>query len=176
MANIPYESGYSSSWWQFGTDVMIPKSTASLRVDKLRTLLLLDPEFNQNIKILGRNLMSHAEASAHQMPAEQDGSRKKHQAIEAALNKVLTQDIWLQKRQAGALCSNDAKSCYDRVVQSFAILCMLRLGCPLGLVLSMSTTLQKMHHFIGTRSAFPGPRSGQRCQPNWMGNCQCPDY
>jgi hypothetical protein len=37
--------------------------------------------------------MSHAEASA-QMPAEQYGSRKKHRAIKAALNKVLTQDIW----------------------------------------------------------------------------------
>jgi hypothetical protein len=77
MANIPYAPGYSSSRWQFETDVMIPKSTASLRVDKLRDLLLLDPEFNQNNKILGRNLISHAEASA-QMPAEQYGSRKKH--------------------------------------------------------------------------------------------------
>jgi hypothetical protein len=70
--------------------------------------------------------------------------------IEAALNKVLTQDIWHQKRQAGALCSYDAKSCYDRVVHSFAILCMLRLGCPLGPILSMFATLQKMQHFIGT--------------------------
>jgi hypothetical protein len=128
---------------------MIPKSTASLRVDKLRTLLLLDPEFNQNNKILGRALMSHAEAF-DQMPAKQYDSRKKHRAIEAALNKVLTQDIWRQKRQAGALCSNDAKSCYDRVVHSFAILCMLSLGCPLGPILSMFATLQKMQHFIGT--------------------------
>jgi hypothetical protein len=119
---------------------MIPKSTASLRVVKLCTLLLLDPEFNQNNKILGRNLMSHAEASA-QMPAEQYGSRKKHRAIKAALNKVLIRDIWRQKRQSGALCSNDAKSCYDRVVHSFAILCMLCLGCPLGPVLSMFSTL-----------------------------------
>jgi hypothetical protein len=160
MANIPYASRCSSSRWQFGTDVMIPKSTASLRVDKLRTLLLLDPEFNQNNKILGRNLMSHAEASA-QMPVEQYGSRKKHRAIEAALNRVLTWDIWRQKRQSGALCSNDAKSCYDRVVHSFAILCMLCLGCPLGPVLSIFSILQKMHYFIGTTfgvsiTSFPG--------------------
>ena len=40
---------------------MISKSTASLRVDKLRTILLLDPEFNQNNKILGRFLMSQVE-------------------------------------------------------------------------------------------------------------------
>jgi hypothetical protein len=149
MANIPYATGYSPIRWQSGTDVMIPKSTISLRVDKLRTLLLLDPEFNQNNKILGRSLMRQAEAHS-QIPPEQYGSRKKHRAIEAALNKVLTQDIWRQKRQSGALCSNDAKSCYDRVVHSFAILCMLRLGCPLGPILSMFITLQKMQHFIGT--------------------------
>jgi hypothetical protein len=54
---------------------------------------LLDPEFNHNNKLLGRSLMSHAEKYS-QIPAEQYGSRKKHRAIEAALNKVLTQDSW----------------------------------------------------------------------------------
>jgi hypothetical protein len=54
MANIPYATGYSPLRWQSGTDVMIPnKSVASLRVDKLRTILLLDPEFNQNNKLAG---------------------------------------------------------------------------------------------------------------------------
>jgi hypothetical protein len=96
MANIPYATGYSSLRWQSGTDVMIPKSVASLWVDKLRTLLLLDPEYNQNNKLLGRSVMAHAEKYG-QIPAEQYGSRKKHRAIEAALNKVLTQDIWRQK-------------------------------------------------------------------------------
>jgi hypothetical protein len=85
-----------------------------------------------------------------QMLPEQYGSRKKHQAIEAALNKVLTQGIWRQKRQSGALCSNDAKSCYDRVVHPFAILCMLRLGYPMGPLISMFSMLQKMKHFICT--------------------------
>jgi hypothetical protein len=148
MANIPCATGYSPLCWQSGTGVMIPKSIASLRVDKLWTILLLDPELNQNNKLLGRSLMRQAEKYS-QMPAEQHGSRKKHRAVEAALNKVLTQDIWRQKRQAGALCSNGAKSCYDLVFHSFSILCMLRLGCPPGPVISMFTTLQKMQHFMG---------------------------
>ena len=76
---------------------MIPKSTASPRIDKLRTILLLDSEFKQNNKILGRSLMFQAEQFP-QMPAEQYGSQKKHRSIEAALNKVHTQDIWRQKR------------------------------------------------------------------------------
>jgi hypothetical protein len=95
--------------------------------------------------------MSHAEKYS-QIPAEQYGSRKKHRALEAALNEVLMQDIWRQKRQSGSLCSNDAKYCYDRVVHSFAIHCMLCLGCPIGPLMSMFVILQKMNHFIG--SAF----------------------
>jgi hypothetical protein len=110
MVNIPYATGYSSIRWQSGTDIMIPKSVAFLQVNKLRTLRLLDPEFNQNNTLLGRSVMAHTEAYSH-IPAEQYGSRKKHRAIEAALNKFLTQDIWYQKWQSGALCSNEAKSC-----------------------------------------------------------------
>jgi len=76
---------------------MIPKSIASLRVDELRTLLLLDPEIDQNNKILAQSLMSQEEHQCSQMPAGQCGSREKHRSIEAALNKVLTQDICCQK-------------------------------------------------------------------------------
>jgi hypothetical protein len=150
MVNIPYATGYLPLRWQSGTDVMIPKTTtASLRVDKLRTILLLDPEFNQNNKMLGRSLMTQA-GSYLQMPPEQYGSRKKHRSIKAALNKILIQDVWRQKKQPEVLCSNDTKSSYDRVVHAFAILCMLRLRCPWGPLLSMLIPLQKMNHFIGT--------------------------
>jgi len=93
--------------------------------------------------------MSQAEQCS-QMPAEQRGSCKKHLSIEAALNEVLTQDIWRQKRQSGTLCSNDAKLRCDRVARSFAVLCVLRLGCPLGQVLSTFAALQQAQRFIGT--------------------------
>ena len=73
--------------------------------------------------LAGLGLMSQAEKSS-QMPAKQYNRRKKHRSMEAALNKVLTQDIWCQKRQSGALSSNHATSCDDCIVHSFAILCM----------------------------------------------------
>jgi hypothetical protein len=64
MANIPCATGHSLLQWQFGTNVMIPKSVASLRVDKLGTILLLHPKFNQDNKLLGRSVMSQAKAYA----------------------------------------------------------------------------------------------------------------
>jgi hypothetical protein len=65
-----------------------------------------------NDKKLGRDLMAFAELHKT-LVAEQFGSRKHHQSALAALNKRLTMDLLQQPRQAGASCSNDAKSCHD---------------------------------------------------------------
>ncbi len=61
---------------------------------------------------------------------EQLESRKQHQSVMAVLNKRLIMDLLQQKRQAGALCANDTKSGYGRVVHSVAALSMRLLGVP----------------------------------------------
>ena len=86
VANVPHATGHSPPRWQSGTDVIVPKSMASPRVDELRAILLMDPKLDQNNKLLSRSLMSHAEKHS-QIPAEQHGSGEKHHAIEAALNE-----------------------------------------------------------------------------------------
>jgi hypothetical protein len=105
--------------------------------------------FNMNNKKLGRNMMKAAEASNALAP-EQSGSRKHHQSNTAGLNKRLTMDILRQRRQAGALYSNDAKSCYDRIVHMIASLAMRRTGMPAEPVRSMFETLQKAAHRVTT--------------------------
>jgi hypothetical protein len=67
-----------------------------------------------------------------------------------ALNKVLTYDILRQKRIPAALCSNDAVSCYDRIVHAVASLCMQRLGVSAATCQLMFGTLQNMKHYVST--------------------------
>jgi hypothetical protein len=124
-----------------------------------------------NNKKLGRDMMRSAEAS-NILAREQFGSRKHHQSNTAALNKRLTMDILCQGRQAGALCSNDAKSCYDRTVHNIATIAMRRTGMPPEPVRSMFETLQKAAHRVttaysistqtyGTKLAIPYQGVGQ---------------
>jgi hypothetical protein len=84
------------------------------------------------------------------IPEEQSGSRKKHQAILAALMKVLTMDLSRRRRLPMALCSNDAKSCYDRIVLWITALCLLRVGVARSTTDEMMLILQKARHFINT--------------------------
>ena len=91
--------------------------------------------------------MAHAEAH-NQLPEEQYGSRKQKTAIAHALNKRLSYDLMRQMKMAGALCSNDAKSCYDRILHSVASLCLKRLGLPDGAIICMFSTLQNLEHTV----------------------------
>ena len=151
LANIPYMSGYSPRRWQRGTNVMIEKKKGVFKVDKLRAILLYEADFNLNNKYLGRLMMRKAE-KARVLAPEQYGSRKKKSAVSHALNKRLTFDILRQQKKSGAICSCDLKSCYDRIVHSFATLTMMRAGAAESACVSMFSTIQKLKHHV--RTAF----------------------
>jgi Reverse transcriptase (RNA-dependent DNA polymerase) len=149
MAHIPYRTGYTPIRWQEGRGVMLLKEAGNYNAEKMRTILLLPPDFNFNNKLFGRQLMYHAEQHGLIAP-EQYGTRKNLSAIEHCVNKRLTFDLIRQEKRPAVLCSNDAKGCYDRIVHSVASLCMQQLGMPIQPIVSMFSTLQQMRHHIRT--------------------------
>ena len=149
LASLPYELGLSPSRWQQGVDVMLQKQPGNYLVDKLRAILLYEADFNQNNKRFGRQVMYLAE-KYNALAVEQFGSRKGMSAIDQSLNKALTFDLWRQLKRPGAICSNDAKSCYDRIVHNFASICLQRLGAPVAPIVSMFSTIQNLNHHIRT--------------------------
>jgi hypothetical protein len=151
LTRIPLNTGYSPQRWQRAVDVMIPKKTNRTDIDNLRTICLFEVDANFSFKHIGRQMMINAEK--HQTLAkEQYGSRKRHRAIDLALNKVLTNDILRQAKRIGAICSNDAKACYDLIGHAQASLCMQRQGVPQSAVKCLFTTLQSATHSV--RTAF----------------------
>jgi hypothetical protein len=149
MANIPYASGYSPEVWTKMIDVLIPKKTTSVAIEKLRIIVLFHALFNMNNKRVGREMIANAE-KLNQIPWEAYGSRKRHRSIECAANKVFTTDIARQEHRPMALCSNDAKSCYDRILHAIASICMRRVGVPQQTCLMMFRTLAQVKHYIRT--------------------------
>jgi hypothetical protein len=149
MANIPYASGHSPEAWTKMVDVLIPKKTSSAAIEKLRIIVLFHALFNMNNKRIGRDMIANAER-LNQIPWEAYGSRKRHRSIECAANKVFTTDIARQEHRPMALCSNDAKSCYDRILHAIASICMRRVGVHKNTCLMMFGTLAKVKHYIRT--------------------------
>ena len=149
MAHIPYATGYSPQRWQHVVDFELLKREGVYRPETFRTIQLYEPDFNQNNRLLGRETMAHAERYGT-LAVEQYGSRKNLSAILHAVNKVLSFDLIRQYKTPAALCSNDAKSCYDRIIHSVASLCFQHQGVPEPPLVCMLSTLQNMEHTIRT--------------------------
>jgi hypothetical protein len=113
----------------------------------MRTLHLIVAEFNKNNIKLGNNTMTNAK-EANKLPDQQARFENIHLSTAAALNKVLAMDLLPFLPQAGGLCSNDAKCCYDCIVHWIAIVCLIRPSMPYEPMLSMFETLQSTLNFM----------------------------
>ena len=106
---------------------------------------------------------------AQLIKADQYGSRKRHKAICALLNKVILNNIFRQLRTAGALAINDAKGCYDRINHTFAILVLLSFGLCLLHAQIVSKALQLAKHRIKTGFGVSEPAYGIQDDEPLMG-------
>ena len=59
-------------------------------------------------------------------------------------------DVSQQQKQPMAVCSEDARSCYDRIVHVAAFLALRKLGISKSMIVSMLVTIQHMEHHIRT--------------------------
>ena len=91
MCHIPYSTGFSPGEWKNSINTMIQKIGKQPEVEKLRTINLLESDFNFNNKIMGRAVRECAERNKL-LPKEQYGSCKNHQARHQGLNKQLLYD------------------------------------------------------------------------------------
>ena len=146
---IPYRTGYVLQRWKRGVDVELCKKEGNYNVERLRTIVLLEGDYNMNNKTMSRTLMRKAEADGTFAP-EQYGSRNRHSAPSVSLNNRLTDDIMRQTRRGGAYVSNDAKSCYDRIVHSVLSLSLRRMGVAREPIRSLVHTMQQLHHHVKT--------------------------
>jgi len=121
-------TGYSPHRWWEELNVMFEKTPGNFNVEKLRIILLFEADFNSNNKWLGHAVMFNAE-DHHQMALEQYGSHEEKSAVIQFLNKQLLYDYMCYTHIITmAVCSNDAKSCYNSIVLIVAVLCLCHLG------------------------------------------------
>ena len=147
--DIPLQTGMAPEHWRHLMNFAIEKKAGDFRVKAMRTIQLMVAESQANNKFCGRAAMQYAERKGL-IPDGQFGSRKKHQAIDLALSKVLVWDLLAMRRLSAGWILNDAKSCFDRVVHWVAQVALQRFGLPYNAVKSMFLTLQTATHRVRT--------------------------
>lgn len=150
MAGIPRVTGITPDRWKRGTDVMLLKKEGLFLLEKLRTIVLFESDFNFENKRLGRDAMRLALDKG--LITDEQYSRPGRSSQDNVLNKRLMFDYARLRRQTFAVCACDLKSCYDRIVHNAATLALRRAGVRMSDIQSMFGTIQQMIHKV--RTAF----------------------
>jgi hypothetical protein len=109
LTDISLQTGYSPLRWRVAIDALLLKKAGVTLVEKVRTIVLFQGDFNYLNKNIGRHIMKDGEAYG-QLAWEQYGSREGKNVIEHSLNKVLSSDLIRQAHMDAYMCSNDDKS------------------------------------------------------------------
>ena len=172
LAEIPFRTGSSPQRWKHANNVMILKKEGVSDLDRLRTLVLFESDFNHNNKFLGRQTMHHM--LDQNFMAQEQYSTPGKKCIDHVLNRRLFFDLVRYKKTSAAMAAVDLKSCYDRVAHSPAYLALRSYGVPSNAVQGMFQTLQDMKYYTVTahgtsKNSFGGKEKGYIAAPNGLG-------
>jgi hypothetical protein len=151
MLSLPLKHGFAPERWKYCVDAILEKIPGKPIIEKLRIIMLYEADFNFMLKLIwGRRLVRHAELYRC-LGTSNHGSRSGRQTIDALLEKLLMYEYARLTRTSLVTVDNDAKSCYDRIIKSLAMLACIGVGLPLLAAAMHNKTHHGMVHSIKTR-------------------------
>jgi hypothetical protein len=176
--NLSLTHGYAWRRWKRIVSAKIPKRAGNMLLHKLRTIHLMEADFNwlQGL-IIGRRMIKNAETN-NNLHDGQWGCRPGRHAIGAVMLKVMSYEIARITRTPLGSFDMDAASCFDRIIMALGLLLCRRQGVPSGPCLMAATVLLYASFYIKTthgisenwyssspESPTHGPGQGSRIGP-----------
>lgn len=146
-ATLVVKRGMVLDRWARGLLVMLEKMSGCALITKLRSILLMEADFNSTNKILYGNRMLHA-VRQHKLMPEEIYSERNCLSDDGPLAKVLFYDIVCQARLPTGISAVDADNCYDRIAHPIASLVFQSLGVPQRACKPMLSTIHDMKFFL----------------------------
>jgi exonuclease III len=170
-ASVTLKTGYGLERWSRGMSVMLEKVPGCQLISKLRSILLMEADFNCGNKIIYGTRMLNNVRKYGLMPDEVF-SECNRTADEGSLSKVLFYDISCQTRLSAGISSVDADNCYDRVSHAIALLVFRSCGVSKDATGAMLKSIQEMKFFLRTAFGDSADFAGSMLEVKTQGLCQ----
>jgi len=170
-ATVAIKMGIGLERWSRGLSVMLQKVPGCHLISKLRSILLMEADFNCANKIIyGSRMLDNVRRYGF-MPDEIFSERNRT-AEEGSLSKVLFYDVVRQSRLSAGISSVDADNCYDRVSHAIASLVFRSFGVSQEATGAMLQTIQDMKFFLRTAFGDSSDFAGALAEVKTQGLCQ----
>ena len=128
LVNLAINNGPPLERWKRGVPVMLGKSPENFLVEKLRSILLPEADFNAFHKIKFNSRLIPLLKSSDTMPYKIIGGRRSQDSTHLALSKKLIADISNTRKLPTATICADATNVYDRAAHPHASMCTKYFG------------------------------------------------
>jgi hypothetical protein len=157
--------------WARGLSVMLEKMFGCTLITKLRSILLMEADFNSMNKLIyGQRMLDTARH--YKLVPKEVYSERNQLVDDGTLAKVLFYNIVRQTRLPAGISAVDADNCYDRIAHPIPSMVFQVLGIPTPAIVSMLSTIQDMKLYLrtgfGDSKAYAGSTGGVKTQ----GLCQ----
>ena len=171
MTSVALRKGIALERWSRGLSVMLEKMFGCSLITKLRSILLMEADFNfANKEIFGIRMLDTVRK--YKLMPEEIFSEKDRMPNDGGLAKVIFNDIVRQLRIPAALASVDASQCYDWIAHAIASLVFQAFGVPDGAIESMLTAIEEMKFFLRTAYGDSKTCAGSTIEVKFQGLCQ----
>jgi endonuclease/exonuclease/phosphatase family metal-dependent hydrolase len=171
--------GYTFDRWKQVVTAMIEKEPGNPQLHRLRVIHLYESDYNSLLGIKMRQVIHKAEDS-NSIHDGTYGSRANRQAVDPTFLEVLQYDYATLTRWPEIIFSNDATSCYDRIVPSVSNVIARSMGLHKHIANIHGTMLEQAVYRIKTQL---GISTGFYFHsPNWpvygtgQGSCASPPF
>ena len=149
IVSIPLITGLSPARFRQVTTCFLEKKANVKRIDKMRTIWLLDSFFSLTQRIMARRTYANAE-KAGLLAIEDFGGRKGKDASMQAVNTRIMMDIALQQRRNTVITGIDYTNCFDRMSHAITCLKLRQVGHKKEPVICRYSTVQNLEVTIRT--------------------------
>jgi hypothetical protein len=150
---------------------MLEKTAGCRLLSKLRSILLMEADYNANNKIIyGVRMMDNVRK--YGLVEEEIYSEQGKTAEDGALAKVLFYDIVRWSRLCASISCVDASNCYDSIAHAIASIIFQVCGVPVEGVQAMLEAIQEMKYFLRTAFGDSTDFANSKIEIKYQGLCQ----
>jgi hypothetical protein len=150
MLVIAQYRGQPYKRWKSEVEIMLEKEPGDPKIDRLRIICLYEADYNLFLKIKWAHRLVTVAEEQNLFDDCQGGGQPNCTLNNVTVRKMLTYAYSRVSRTNFACMDLDAKSCYNRIVASFALLCSRCVGMPKTACDIHGLTNDQMKHYVKT--------------------------
>lgn len=149
IINIAIKHQHTLNRWRTVHNFFLEKIPGKPLITKLRVIHIYEADYNIILKyFISKKTLQHA-IHHKTIAKEQAGGRPGRTACDEAIQTIATYETCqLQQISAGGIMYNDAKACFDRIIENISNLTCLNAGAPIQVLNLHHQTVESMQYLI----------------------------